>query len=130
MADINFGAITEALNNKVDLPMGDSQDGIDFVVDWQDPTDANGHSWYRKYKSGWVEQGGFIARNAAEQNTITFSIPMANTNYSVSVTGDWTGKLAYAPVANKESATTTGISLTKDGTGMGLWWQVSGIAQE
>lgn len=29
----------------------------DFVVGFQRPTAANNYTWYRKYKSGWVEQG-------------------------------------------------------------------------
>ena len=34
MADINVGAITEALNNKVDLPTPSTpQDAVDYVVE-------------------------------------------------------------------------------------------------
>lgn len=80
MADIDIGKISEALNNKVDLPsVAISQDYIDFVVEQQKPTEANGYTWYRKYKSGWVEQGGQIVRGV-----ITFAIPMADINYNVS----------------------------------------------
>ena len=61
MTDINVGAITEALNNKIDLPTPSTpQDAVDYVVEKQDPTSANGYTWYRKYKSGWVEQGGIL----------------------------------------------------------------------
>lgn len=100
-----------------------------IVIDFQEPSADNNYTWYRLYNDNWVEQGGFVARDTAEQNTIIFIIAMADTNYSVSVTGDWTGKLGYAPTVNKASATTTGISLTKDGTGMGLWWQITGKAK-
>jgi hypothetical protein len=82
MADINFGAITEALNNKVDLPMGDSQDGVDFVVDWQRPTSENGRTWYRKYKSGWVEQGGTLPSGSS---SVTLPIAMEDSSYSVQI---------------------------------------------
>lgn len=62
MSDINIGAISEALNNKVDLPTPSTpQDAVDYVVEMQKPTESNGYTWYRKYKSGWVEQGGGIA---------------------------------------------------------------------
>lgn len=30
----------------------------DYVIESQEPTSANGYTWYRLYKSGWVEQGG------------------------------------------------------------------------
>ena len=86
MADINIGAISEVLNNKVDLPAGDSQGGIDFVVDWQNPTEANGYTWYRKYKSGWVEQGGRgIGTLSGNVFSLTLPVPMANREYYFNV---------------------------------------------
>ena len=33
---------------------------IDYVIESQEPTEANGYTWYRLYKSGWVEQGGTV----------------------------------------------------------------------
>ena len=84
MADINVGAITEALNNKVDLPTPSTpQDVVDSVVEKQDPTSANGYTWYRKYKSGWVEQGVIKVEVATAIYTFNFPILMANTNYAV-----------------------------------------------
>ncbi len=32
--------------------------GTDYVIEWQMPTPENNYTWYRKYKSGWIEQGG------------------------------------------------------------------------
>lgn len=45
------------------------------------------NSWYRVYKSGWVEQGGY-ATNIAETEitTITLPVKMKDTNYFASVT--------------------------------------------
>ena len=81
MTDINVGAITEALNNKVDLPTPSTpQDAVDYVVEKQDPTSANGYTWYRKYKSGWVEQGGQFTL-AYNGTTVTLPIELDNTNY-------------------------------------------------
>ena len=50
---------------------------IDYVVESQVNSDG---SWYRKYKSGWLEQGGLIP---AVVGNITFLKPFANTNYTV-----------------------------------------------
>jgi len=48
----------------------------DFVI----ASVSNGNSWYRKYESGWIEQGGLTtARNAVT----ALPIPMANANYYV-----------------------------------------------
>ena len=30
----------------------------DYVIETQLPTSSNNYTWYRKYKSGWVEMGG------------------------------------------------------------------------
>lgn len=54
----------------------------DYVVEIQLPTADNNYTWYRKYKSGWVEQGG---RNDGDRqiSAITMPVSMANTNYIV-----------------------------------------------
>lgn len=44
--------------------------GYDYVVDWQTPAASNNYTWYRKYKSGWVEQGGTLSGK-----TVTFPVP-------------------------------------------------------
>ena len=50
----------------------------DYVVERY----QNGTNWYRKYKSGWIEQGGtkaYTSNNATI--TLTFLQPFSNTNY-------------------------------------------------
>ena len=54
----------------------------DWVVESQLPTTENNYTWYRKYKSGWVEQGGaFTANTGGTRLSIIYPVPMANTNY-------------------------------------------------
>ena len=48
------------------------------VIEFQEPTAANGYTWYRKYADGWVEQGGTLQTTT---NSLTFPIEMADTNY-------------------------------------------------
>lgn len=55
---------------------------VDYVVESQLPTAENNYTWYRKYKSGWVEQGGY-----STSQTVTLPIEMADTNYLVQLTG-------------------------------------------
>ena len=50
----------------------------DYVVETQLPTTENNYTWYRKYKSGWIEMGGI-----SSENTITFPVNFTNTNYTV-----------------------------------------------
>ena len=134
MTDINVGAITEALNNKVDLPTPSTpQDAVDYVVEKQDPTSANGYTWYKKCKSGWVEQGGTMTFPAAGTSmatkTITFPVAMANTNYTAQPTPIWVQPGAYYGWVLQTKTTT---SMTYNGYNTtatnNLSWQVSGYA--
>lgn len=61
-------------------------DGADYVVAFQVPTADNNYTWYRKYKSGWVEQGGFSSTgNDATGKNIIFPVKMQNSSYTVSL---------------------------------------------
>lgn len=131
--DINVGAITEALNNKVDLPTGDSQDGIDYVIDWQKPSESNGYTWYRKYKSGWVEQGGSSDENGSHANefVVTLPVEMANNRYTV-VALSYSQNNSTGGYTNPGVRTKSTTSFQLNGIGSGTskannWdWQVSG----
>lgn len=74
---IDVNQLSNALQQKVDLPSGKSQADIDYVVEWKVPTSSD-PTWYRLYKSGWVEQGG-----VANQYQITFSKPFRDTLYTI-----------------------------------------------
>lgn len=75
MSDINFGAITEALNDKADRDLNNTNPVADYVVENYN----DGTNWYRVYKSGWVEQGG----TGTVQTNISLLKEFANTNYSI-----------------------------------------------
>lgn len=54
-------------------------DEVDYVVESQLPTAENGYVWYRKYKSGWVEQGGrctLPATNSYSSSNVTTTLPI------------------------------------------------------
>ena len=83
---IDVNQLSNALQQKVDLPSGKSQADIDYVVESQLPTAENNYTWYRLYKSGWVEQGGWhyqTSGNSSGAHTITFIKPFSNTSYHV-----------------------------------------------
>ncbi len=73
-------------------------DTADYVVATQIPTASNGYTWYRKYKSGWVEQGGVLiggfvtGGNAWSTRTIPLPIAMMDNAYRFTATGNfnWT----------------------------------------
>ena len=97
--EVNYsvGQLLEAINNKADLDgsnldntsfetfinsLVDAKLGnIDYVVESKLPTDDD-PSWYRLYKSGWVEQGGMVEKTANPTYAV-FQKQMANTSYCV-----------------------------------------------
>lgn len=55
-------------------------DVFDYVIASQAPTSTNNYTWYRKYKSGWVEMGGTIP---VRTTTINLPVTLSDTNYCV-----------------------------------------------
>lgn len=74
------GITSEQLNNKADVTRVVALEERDYVVASQEPSSTNAYTWYRKYKSGWVEQGRYYVNPDA---TWTLPIPMANSNYVI-----------------------------------------------
>lgn len=57
---------------------------IDYVIASQYPTAENNYTWYRKYKSGWVEQGGTWTGNTVcaqgQEVIVAISLPITMCN--------------------------------------------------
>lgn len=95
----------------------------DYLVDSQEPTAENNYTWYRKYHSGWVEQGGYVANSGNEDLVIQLPITMANTYYK------WSVGMSYNN-ANEEATykqvsiwdkTTTGFTIRRAGNIVKSW---------
>ena len=64
-------------------PIQLSLEGLgDYVVESQVLSDG---SWYRKYKSGWLEQGGGFSSNDSTNTIVNLLKPYADTTYSIMV---------------------------------------------
>lgn len=99
----------------------------DYVIAAQLPTAENNYTWYRKYKSGWVEQGGIVNDR---QGAVTLPLEMANTSYTIQILGTFTtGTLPSTAEINPyaKSITTTGMFIYTNHADK-LIWTVSGIA--
>lgn len=101
---------------------------IDQVIEFQLPNDENNHTWYRKYKSGWVEMGGHIKTNSSTIVAITFPIPFAhipnvisNAFANGSSSGNWYGYPIQGTISNTGCSFST---LQYEGT----FWQACGVA--
>ena len=106
----------------------------DYVVESQLPTAENNYTWYRKYKSGWVEQGGVVSASNGNGNVV-LPITMIDTNYCITATNNaTTSQNAWGWVyLKKDSKTTEGFGLNSrygDGTAVYLkaTWCVCGIS--
>lgn len=98
---------------------------IDYVVESQAPTAENNYTWYRKYKSGWVEQGGH-----SHSKTVTFPIIMANTDYCWSICTLYNNSNAapYSDLGELTSKTTSGF--VKAGNAQAFTWSVCGLSTQ
>lgn len=116
-----------ALGGKANTDLSNVSANIDYVVESKVNSDG---SWYRKYKSGWLEQGG---ETNARDVTVTFPKPFKDTSYTIvgnsiydSVSGDY--ELGFI---NK---TNTSIRIYLDPVGgggaIGSNWQASGQGAE
>lgn len=102
----------------------------DYVVETQLPTAENNYTWYRKYKSGWVEMGGTINTvPATEESTIYFIIPFKDDTYYANRTlnyyvdsNDWVVYCGSA-VYNK---TKTSMSFRHKGA---VSWYACGVSE-
>lgn len=110
--------------------------GADYVVEWQQPTDLNNYTWYRKYKSGWVEQGGKVDI-AVPTTTITLPVEMADTNYTVLATSYSYSSPNFDPaivnVRRDDTLSTTSFKLMAKNSSAASYatqgfWQVCGMA--
>lgn len=130
------GMNVPGLATKANVDLSNVLNNIDFVVESQLPTAQNNYTWYRKYKSGWVEQGGTLQTAA---NSLTFPIEMADTNYQ------WYANPVPQDFGNfrklAATRTTTGLTGLNNmyGTSVahtsaavwdaGTFWEVKGMAQ-
>lgn len=77
----NISASGIDLSTKANTDLSNISSNIDYVV--ESKINTNG-SWYRKYKSGWLEQGGNLPEwVGADTKTGTFSKPFKDTKYYI-----------------------------------------------
>ena len=110
-----FDSIKIALNTKandtevtkVANELNEFKSANDYIV--KSYSDKNGN-WYRKFKSGWLEQGGVITVSKTSYNIpVNFLKPYANSNYALAC--NYTSSRSYASsTATTNTDTSTRIS--------------------
>lgn len=103
----------------------------DFVVEVQNPTSANNYTWYRKYKSGWVEMGGTSSisfSSNGSNTTVSLPVTMSDTHYTINATlfNKYGNKFLGTATPTTTSFYICGYSSNTDsGT---CFWEVKGFA--
>lgn len=86
--------LASQMQMKAQKDLGNVDNNIDFVVDSYDDGQGN---WYRVYRSGWIEQGGYVSNsNPNTLITTTFLKSFNNVNYFLSITSDRTNSSTTA----------------------------------
>ena len=100
-------------SSKADTALSNVLANIDYVVEFQVNAED---SWYRKYKSGWVEQGGLVTVSGTVGATVTLLKPFANTAYNIQLTLQTTNAVGYLAntaqsvnIANSKTTTSFGV---------------------
>lgn len=96
-------AFQQALTGKADTNLGNVPSNYDYVVDSYN--DANGN-WYRKYKSGWIEQGGLVPQTTTINYTVNLLKPFNNSKYTALISSWYTASSEQAVDYIKTKRTT------------------------
>jgi hypothetical protein len=70
-------ATAEALAAKANVDLSNIPAGFDLIKE----SGGTPSAWWRKYKNGWIEQGGYGTTIADNPTPVNLPIAMANTNY-------------------------------------------------
>lgn len=117
------GTYTSQINNKANKDFSNVDANIDYIVEYQMPTSTNNYTWYRKYNSGWVEQG---CGNVVTPATVTLPVTMQDTEYSINATPLGNGNHVSIQA---EKASTTQITISNE-EDWNMSWEVKGQAQQ
>lgn len=125
-------ATTEWVYDKI----ASSVSPVDYIIEMQNPSAQNNYTWYRKYNSGWVEQGGYITSGGGTIS-VTLPVTMADANYQIILTGEHNSTTAGSTTSvstNPYPVTTTGFYVNNyiengstRGDGDAFWWEVKGM---
>ena len=126
MAEINVGQISEALNNKADLDLNNTNPFADYVIEWKAPTSSD-QSWYRLYKSGWIEQGGHVDLNVSSVN---LPISMSDDDYFTIINYCKSSSTQTVAVSYVNAKTQTTANFTIEPSSIDRIWEVKGFAAQ
>ncbi|MDD4519401.1 MAG: hypothetical protein PHI50_00755 [Alphaproteobacteria bacterium] len=117
--------IRTLLTRKLNTDLSNFPSNIDYCI--ENYIDTNGN-WYRVYKSGRLEQGGFFggATSAWANVSITYLKPFQNTNHQLFCLGNWNDATSSSCRVYAKSTTGASITYANNTTGIQLsvWYAV------
>ena len=121
-----------ALGGKANVALDNIPSNIDYVVESYE----NGVNWYRKYKSGWCEQGSIYTNSNTGFQTINLLVSMKDTDYRMNTTciSGYTSAsssshnyvMGKAGVVNPSNKTTSYFQVYFETRGNQISWRVYG----
>lgn len=114
---------TGALSGKANTDLSNVLANIDYVVESQVNSDG---SWYRKYKSGWLEQGNSSPtgdQNFTLNKTITFPKPFADNTYTLVGPGFFISSAGAQTITRTTTGFTTSSVVNETGC---VYWYACG----
>ena len=135
--DIDVSKLASQLTKFANRDMHNLSDTADAVINFGRYTSGNHVKWYRLYKSGWIEQGGFynLGSLVKDWSPVTVSYPkqMLDTTYTLLTQAGRNDSVTTA-INNQSFVTfrdTTQFiaEVYGDGTSQFLWWKVEGYAK-
>lgn len=116
-----------------DIDVEELLEDIDYVIE----SGSNSVGWYRKWKSGWVEQGGTsTGTGTSTPREITLPVVMSNTSYTITTSIQDSTISTTVPAIRINSRTTTYIRFlgtyqsgsTGNYLGASFNWRAEGMA--
>lgn len=110
-----------ALSGKTNTDLSNVSSNIDYIVESKV---NSGGSWYRKYKSGWLEQGGIgLTVNSDSTTTVTLIKPFKDAEYIV----NWLDQDGYVLVSQgtrgiSNKTTTSFVACNGQDKNMNIGW--------
>ena len=122
---------TGALAGKANADWSNCPANYDYVVESYKDDQGN---WYRKYKSGWLEQGG-LAYSSSGETTVTLLKPYADTGFAIIATNCQTNNINAFGWVYISSKTTTGFTIKSrkgnaDAVTCNAMWEAKGQGAE
>lgn len=133
----NLNTSLDTANTNI-TTLNNFRDGVhDYVIEMQMPTADNNYTWYRKYKSGWIEQGGRSTTDSGNAKQVILPIQMSDTYYNINILGQTSTDgytnaqwqvMPIASVAYPKTPTSFYAQASITGYNLFFYWVVCGMS--